>query len=126
MLAPFSGGFMADELDGGDKLLGYPLFPFSRVVCAFVDDSMKCWGLLLLVFSVGMSVPTEPKVVPTGQYLYKGRVDADSVIEHTTIHSFEESTKPRLVEFYSPVSETTRNVLHLSKGSSGEGWVIDT
>lgn len=41
----------------------------------------------------------------SGEYLYKGDPDASAVIEHTTKTDFEASSKPRLVEFYSPVSD---------------------
>lgn len=38
------------------------------------------------------------------EYLYEGDADAKAVIEHTSDHNFEKSSKARLVEFYSPVS----------------------
>jgi hypothetical protein len=41
----------------------------------------------------------------TSEYLYKGDPDASAVIEHTAKTDFEKSSKPRLVEFYSPVSD---------------------
>ena len=46
-------------------------------------------------------------------YLYKDDETAGAVIEHTEENDFEASSKPRLVEFYSPVSKMLLLLLEL-------------
>lgn len=58
---------------------------------------MKLLGLLsLLWLNAALAAPQD--------YLYRDDPEAQAVIEHSTKNDFEASSKPRLVEFYSPVS----------------------
>ena len=58
---------------------------------------MRTWVVFSTLISTAMAVASM-------DYLYKDDPDANAVIEHTSVHDFEKSSKARLVEFYSPVS----------------------
>ena len=66
-------------------------------------------SLTLLFSLVGLVASTSA----SSDYLYKDDETAGAVIEHTEKNDFEASSKPRLVEFYSPVSKMLLLLLEL-------------
>ena len=66
-------------------------------------------SLTLLFSLVGLVASTSA----SSDYLYKDDETAGAVIEHTEKNDFEASSKPRLVEFYSPVSTMLLLLLEL-------------
>ena len=68
--------------------------PMRRTLVVFVT-----------LFSLSLSL-SQSLVMASNEYLYLEDKDAKPVIEQTAEHDFETSSKARLVEFYSPVSES--------------------
>jgi hypothetical protein len=72
---------------------------------------MKTWTVFITLVSLAMA---------NDEYLYANDETATAVIEHTSDHDFEKSSKPRLVEFYSPVSLSL--CINYIAVASGKKW----